>query len=102
MSYEGYTQLLCEKGHYFTKDCWEYDFTEDIVCPTCKSKVVWENGVNTTNGSFEIDSDGNENRIDGYVDLEEKTPAVFCTCKECGVQHLKEEATYKIPEVKEM
>ncbi|KKK91096.1 hypothetical protein LCGC14_2716410, partial [marine sediment metagenome] len=35
MSYEGYSQLLCKDGHYWTKDCEEMAYLElsEHKCP---------------------------------------------------------------------
>jgi len=82
MSYEGYTQYLCAKGHYFMRDAYDYS---DVVCDICSNGAVWWNQVDETNGSH--DDDGN--RIDGYVELEEK-PATYVLigahhpCPTCG------------------
>jgi hypothetical protein len=84
MSWEGYYQHLCEKGHYWSK-CAEYT-EEDITCSICGSHVVWTNTVDTTNGSFE-----GRKRIDGYIKLKVEKET---KCKECG--HTLE-VTYKIP-----
>lgn len=73
MSWEGYYQHLCEKGHYWEKAAVYQD--EDEECSICKSKVVWTNTVNTTNGSFE-----RSKRVDGYVKLKKKSQRV---CSEC-------------------
>ena len=48
MSFEGYYQLICEKGHYYTEGL--YGLEEDTPCPFCKSKSVWWNLVDITNG----------------------------------------------------
>ena len=79
MSYEGYYQVICENGHYWTEDCWAYHWDGDKeygICPVCKGKIIWTNSVNITNGSFE----GNE-RIDGY-----KEPILISEkkCKHCN------------------
>lgn len=93
MSYEGYTQYLCPSGHYWCEDVYEGyfndpDFNSETgdrpFCPECKAKPAWQNGVDTTNGSW----DDNGERIDGYVELQEKTPAQFETCAHC--QHSKQ------------
>jgi hypothetical protein len=96
MSYEGYSQFICKKGHYFTKDCYEIDYLKlrDIQCPFCSNNPVWENMVDTTNGSF--DDEGN--RIDGYIDLETKNKTSG-VCSRCGEEHICE-VTYKIPKKK--
>ena len=82
MSYEGYSQFLCKNGHYWTRDCYD----DDRICPKCSDLAVWENMVNTTNGSFE----GNL-RIDGFIEL---TIAEITECKTCGTVL---ETIYKIP-----
>jgi len=87
MSWEGYFQHLCKKGHYWSK-CAEYA-EEDITCSICGEPVVWTNTVDVTNGSFE-----GKKRIDGYVDLKVEKATM---CKECG--HALE-VTYKIPKTK--
>lgn len=98
MSYEGYSQFLCKKGHYWTVDCNElpqlmWDEPKNQKCPFCKGNAVWENMVNTTNGSFE---DGE--RIDGYIDLKIKQKiSGICSC--CGKEHICE-ITYCIPKEK--
>lgn len=96
MSYEGYEQYLCEDGHYSQVDCW--DAEDHSVCH-CGKPIVWWNGVDTTNGSFDIDEHGNETelRIDGYVELKEKSPVKTHRCV-CGDVHIVAEATYHIPE----
>lgn len=93
MSYEGYDQFLCKKGHYWTNDVevnWDGG-NEKEKCPICGEEAVWENQVNITNGSY--DDDGN--RIDGFVDLkiEKCTQGICSKCKKphvCGT-------IYKIP-----
>jgi hypothetical protein len=95
MSYEGYTQYLCAKGHYHTRDCMYDDLT---ICPDCMADIVWSNMVDVTNGSFEQDErpgfEWNEIRIDGYVELEVEYERK-CDC--CGSVL---ETTYKIPKKK--
>ncbi len=93
MSYEGYSQLICKKGHYWKKDCYEMDFTKlsDHKCPKCNEPAVWENMVNTTNGSFGADG----TRIDGYIELiiKMETSGV---CSACGEKHVCD-VRYHIP-----
>lgn len=94
MSYEGYSQFLCKKGHYWAKDCYVLIWLEPKEypkCPICKGKHVWENMVNTTNGSFDDKGD----RIDGYVKLKIKLETSGI-CSQCGKKHICE-TTYKIP-----
>jgi hypothetical protein len=96
MSYEGYDQVLCEKGHLSSFDCFDEGWMFNPICH-CGAKLVWYNPVNETNGSFEEDENGIETdiRIDGYIELEvlEKGKR----CEHCGMTG---EATYKIPQGK--
>ena len=86
MSYEGYSQFLCRKGHYWTEDCYLADI-KTSVCPICKGKAIWENMVDVTNGSF--DEKGID--ISGYINLKEKS---VNKCKHCNSTL---ETTYYIP-----
>lgn len=89
MSYEGYSQFLCVRGHYWTEDCNSVDpRLEENFCPKCISPAVWENMVNITNGSY--DEDGKQ--IDGYVELE---PLAVDTCDKC---YSVLEQRFKIPQ----
>lgn len=47
MSYEGYTQALCEQGHYVSWGCWDQIPRE---CPTCLFPITQRNHVDETNG----------------------------------------------------
>ena len=96
MGYSGYSRLLCKNGHLWEKDCYEMDFLElkDHKCPVCEEPAVWENMVNTTNGSF----DDNGKRIDGFIELKvKKKISGICSC--CGGEHICE-ITYHIPKKK--
>ena len=119
MSFEGYYQILCRNGHESSADCYENPyFGEEITdefgtrypwACWCGAKAAWWNLVDETNGSYcddcnsecEEDVEGCEwctnGRIDGYIELEVKTQAEYCTCKDCGNTHHKQEKTYKIP-----
>ena len=45
MSFEGYYQRLCKKGH-----AWQTDvYWDNKECPFCQTKCIWENLVDTTN-----------------------------------------------------
>ena len=99
MSYEGYSQLLCKKGHTWNVDCNEipnllYEEPRDVKCPKCGEKSIWENQVNVTNGSWE-----DEERIDGYVELEIKSETSG-VCSACGEKHICN-VTYKVPSSKQ-
>lgn len=73
MSYEGYVQYLCQKGHLHELDCCMDDLK---ICNICGEPIVWQNSVDITNGSFDTDS----KRIDGYVELkiESQTECEYC------------------------
>ena len=88
MSYEGFTQYLCKNGHLHELDCYMDDLK---ICPVCSEKIVWENSVDVTNGSFD-EIDGKEVRIDGYVELKIKSRR---KCEHCNSIL---EMTYEIPE----
>ena len=92
MSYEGYSQFLCKNGHYWTEDC--YMAGDDNECLICHGPVFWENMVDVTNGCYDYDPVTGEDtgkRIDGYVELEQKS---VDKCDKCS-SVLNE--TYKIP-----
>lgn len=76
MSYEGYSQFLCKYGHYWTEDCYSADL-RDSKCPH-GHPAVWENMVNTTNGSYDEETG---EQIDGYIELKIRSKR---TCKHCG------------------
>ena len=48
MSFEGNFQRLCQNGHESTVDV--YDFSDNDICQICKSRFVWMNMVDDTNG----------------------------------------------------
>jgi hypothetical protein len=96
MSYEGYVQRLCEKGHQSEVDAYadlSYDDEGEPVggklgtCH-CGAKIVWRNGVDQTN----LDEHG-------AIDLERflLTPGKFATCSQCGHSSIEAEPTYRIP-----
>lgn len=50
MSYEGYEEYLCEKGHYLAIDCYSETPSE---CPRCEAPIKWWHPVDQTNGYVE-------------------------------------------------
>lgn len=112
MSFEGWYQVLCANGHDMGgHDPYGRKWT---TCKHCGAEAGWTNLVDVTNGSFctEIiyDEDGDwedeiqctgcehcdKGRIDGYVELKVRVPAVFCECS-CGHRHIVEPPKYHIP-----
>jgi hypothetical protein len=93
MSYEGYVQHLCKNGHARNSDAYDSFEKEEYKCDACGAGLAWENHVDVTNGSFDMDG----TRIDGFVELEVDKPAEVCTCDKCKNSHIIKEATYKIP-----
>lgn len=47
MSYEGFTEFLCERGHHVACDCWDSDPSE---CQHCGAPIAWCHSVDETNG----------------------------------------------------
>ena len=85
MSYEGYEQCLCVKGHlYIGQDL--YDFSDP--CPVCQSPAVWVNCVDDTN----CESYG---YIPDFSSLRIKEAQVE-TCN-LGHVHLVSPAIYRVP-----
>jgi len=95
MSFEGYAQILCKNGHYSNCDIYDpiQPTDKEWECTICGEKCAWTHIVDTTNGSH--DEDGK--RIDGYVELKQEEPPVYCTCEDCGDRHVIKAAIYKIP-----
>lgn len=48
MSYEGYTEFLCDRGHYFCFDV--YNMPETPKCVVCTENVRFCHSVDVTNG----------------------------------------------------
>lgn len=95
MSYEGYDQELCAKGHYQDVDCLERVYLGDgRICNICKEEIVWWNPVDETNGC-ECDAGCGEHSCDPKS-LEVDKPAETCKCQ-CGHVHVVKQVTYKIP-----
>ena len=51
MSYEGFVQIICGNGHYFTVNAMDemYIYGDDVVCHLCSAKQAWRNSVDDTN-----------------------------------------------------
>lgn len=47
MSYSGFTERLCLRGHYWTGDAWADD---QLRCQLCEASVRYTHGVDQTNG----------------------------------------------------
>ncbi len=90
MSYEGYSQNICENGHRF--DSAENYYTESLKCPYCDKSTAWSNAVDQTNCYDE-----------GYIsdtDLTQITPEIQEKCN-LGCFHITSRATYVIPSEEE-
>lgn len=91
MSFEGYYQVICAKGHYTVVDCYSFD-VDEWKCSICNEPCAWSNIVDITNGSYEDDE-----RIDGYIGVEIDKPGTYKVCECCGGKEIVEHPTYKIP-----
>lgn len=56
MSYEGYVEYLCSKGHLSSLDVYFYDDLEHNCCQDCGEDFVFQHSVDQTNG-IEYDED---------------------------------------------
>jgi len=65
MSFEGYYQVLCKRGHLSTPNVYNIPTITKYPCPFCGMPPAWINMVDTTNGSF----DDQGQPIGGYVEL---------------------------------
>ena len=54
--------------------------------------------VDETNGSFEENAEGEQVRIDGYVELKKSKDPVLDVCPHCGRSAELEPEVYEIPE----
>lgn len=85
MSYEGYTQNICENGHYFICDAY------DPCSCDCGKEAAWTNAVNETNcmgeGVIHLDVLDKNFLLAG---------AVYETCN-LGHSHLVQQSVYRIP-----
>jgi hypothetical protein len=83
MSFEGYYQFLCERGHLIQRDVYEH---EPESCPHCQSKIAFSNLVDETNC-----------QSDGLIEFEVEVPANISHCEHCGLDKTIEPIRYKIP-----
>lgn len=91
MSYEGYEQVICAKGHLSERDAYEQSET----CHICNAAVAWTNQVDQTNWDDV-----------GFIPQEEFDKllieaAVYESCN-LGHAHLMSPATYRIPKPGEL
>ena len=89
MSFEGYEEHLCQQGHLWCVDV--YDWEHDHKCPDCGGPAVWTNVVDQTNG---IDEDTGEGLGTKFEVLE---PATYEKCDKCGHSEQLTPTRYKIP-----
>jgi hypothetical protein len=89
MSFEGYYQLLCSKGHLTEADVMTIDDNPLKERCYCGAEMIYYNLVDTTNGSYD-DSTGE--RIDNYVHFKIKQVSMCPTCNHPF------ETLYKLPE----
>ena len=60
MSWEGYEQVVCKKGHACTQEAYDFE-PDEFTCPIvvdkeiCGAPCAWWNQVDVTNGSYEMD-----------------------------------------------
>ncbi len=89
MSYEGYEQLLCASGHYWTEDV---HYHGELTCNACKQPPVWRNDVDETNGEGA-----------GYINMADLlvSEATFDECSHCGHRSELQPARYRIPSEEE-
>ncbi len=83
MSYEGYREILCEKGHY--RVCNAHYSAEDESCPNCEAATAWTHEVDQTNGEGEP------------YPLEVDVESVISQCVECGHKAPIEPTRFKVP-----
>lgn len=48
MSYEGYEEYLCSKGHRWAASC----YADNRKCAICNGAAVWHHSVDQTNGEL--------------------------------------------------
>lgn len=71
MSYEGYSEFLCAKGHYSSADCYASDPT---ACGFCGSLITHYHAVDGTNGIEYADYDEDNKPIGPPLDYTVPAP----------------------------
>lgn len=89
MSYEGYVQAICAKGHQRAWDA----FYHGLERCQCGADIVFTNEVDQTNGCYE-NSEKPGTCVCGKIEFDIKEPQQTHTCS-CGNVHVVKEATYK-------
>ena len=89
MSYEGYTQTICEVGHYSESYSWVLS-TKDVCW--CGKGIAWVNSVDDTN----CEAVGHV-VMDGFM----VSDTVYEECPHCGHVEAVGPAIYRIPTLKE-
>src|SRR3990167_10813423 len=91
MSYEGYTQVICEREHFSVRDCNAPDLgcNRMLAGAACGALTAWINEVDDTN-------------CDAYGKILEKDltvvlPAKSETCNHCNHAKLIDDTVFKIP-----
>ena len=120
MGWDGFVQVLCKNGHYFTEDYYIYsDYEGNWVCPYCQEKEAWHNIVDTTNCCTVAPEYRTKEKYRasdcmpwedihdpekgchfggmGYKKLEKLTEEEVCICDKCGARHISKHETYKVP-----
>jgi ribosomal protein L32 len=95
MSFEGYFQALCTKGHLSTIDVYYFEYGEKPRCG-CGEEFCWTNTVDTTNGGDEGIIPASE-----WKKLE-IAPEVTETCPTCNHTKIREEVCYRQPNYEEL
>lgn len=92
MSWEGYGQALCEKGHQYFFDAYD----SEAECTICRSNMAWSYMVDLTNGCDEDCGEGAKCYAHP-IPLTLKNDAEFHTCPTCQHKEILTHPTYEIP-----
>ena len=99
MSYEGFDQLLCSNGHYWTCNAFDNVSYDEhgpkeisLSCPHCKTPSVWSNPIDQTNGGDV-----------GFIDMNQflVKEKELETCQTCKHSSETAPAIYRIPSKEE-